>query len=116
MGPQLVKIPAPPFFRLEIPPLAPASWQFQIVDQNNQVVKSQQGTAFSGTFLEWDGYDDALFKVLVGPAYSPVLTVTDAAGKKQNFFGDAIQMDALQYEQDGLLHIEFGNDRLYEKG
>lgn len=114
-SPLMVQIPKPPFFHLEVPNLQPYFWEFQVVDQNNQVVRRTQGNELPTTFLEWDGYQDGVFKVLVGPAYSPVLLMTDAAGKNRRFFGDPVQLDAVQYEQDGLLHVEFSNDRLYER-
>jgi hypothetical protein len=114
-SPLLVQLPQPPFFRLEAPNLQPYFWEFQVVDQSNQVVRKTQGSALPQRFLEWDGYDEGQFRVLVGPAYSPVLIVTDAAGKKRRFFGDPVQLDAVQYEQDGLMHLEFNNDRLYER-
>ncbi|HRY29050.1 MAG TPA: hypothetical protein P5079_03330 [Elusimicrobiota bacterium] len=117
VSPLMVQLPKPPFFRIETPrDVSPARWELQVIDQNNQVVGSQQGTKFTGPFLEWDGFDDGRFGLRVGPSYNAVLTVTDDNEKKQRFFGDSVQLDALQYEEDGLLHVEFNNARLYERG
>jgi hypothetical protein len=115
--PLMVRLPAPPFFRLEAPPgLAPFLWELQVVDQNNALVRTVPGSSIPTGTLEWDGYAEGVMKVLVGPAYSPVLVMTDNNGKKQRIFGDPVQMDALQYAQDGLRHVEFSNERLYERG
>ncbi len=116
-SPLLIHIPSPPFFRLEPPQgLSPYLWELQVVDQNNQVIKSLQGTTLPFPFLEWDGFDQETFKLRVGPAYTSILTVRDADGKSRRYFGEPIQLDALQYEEDGLLHIEFNNSRLYRRG
>jgi hypothetical protein len=127
-SPAPVLIPAPPFFRMEVPSEAATllsggtsggaapEWEFQVVDQNNRVVKSLSGRSAPSTFFEWDGYEGGVIALKAGPAYSPLLLVKDAEGRTHRFFGEAVQMDALQYEQDGLLHIEISNDRLYERG
>ncbi|MGQ0644901.1 MAG: hypothetical protein ACT4O3_05370 [Elusimicrobiota bacterium] len=112
------RLPAPPFFRMEVPhdkPIETVSWEFSVVDQANRVVKSLKGEAPPEDFFVWDGFEEGRPVVRAGPAYSPVLLTTDKDGKARRFFGEPIQLDALQYEQAGILHVEFVNDRLYDK-
>ncbi len=115
--PLSLTIPSAPFFHVEIPPgLKSFIWELQVVDENNKLVGHLEGTTLPKNLVEWDGFDGGVFKVRVGPAYTPVLIVTDERDKKQRYFGESVQLHALQYEQDGLLHLEFGNDYLFETG
>jgi hypothetical protein len=115
-SPLSMQLPSPPFFRMELPTgVTSQVWEFRVVDQANQAIKTMEGLRLPEGFVEWDGYEGGLCKVRVGPSYSPVLTLTDEAGTKRRYFGEAVQMDAIQYPQDGLLHLEFNNDRLYER-
>lgn len=128
VSPSMVKLAMPPFFRTEMPAAltslfttsAPggksATWEYQILDQNNHVVHSIQGIEWPTKLLEWDGFDDTNMIIRVGPSYSPKILVRQPNDKVQQFFGDAIQLSAMSYIQDGLIHIEFNNDRLYERG
>jgi hypothetical protein len=112
-----VRVPKPPFCQVEVPAnLASSSWEFQVVDQDNQEVYRKEGKSFSSRVMEWDGFQNGEFKIRVGPAYTPILTLIDVQGKKQRLFGEPIQLDAVQFEEKGVLYIEFLNSRLYERG
>lgn len=120
LSPSLIRLPAPPFFRMEVPQNVTAAnpkrrWKFQVVDQGNKVIHEVQGTEWPQTLLlTWDGFKNGAMAVQVGQAFTPLLFVTEGNGRVQRFYGDPIQMDAIQYEQDGLLRVEYGNNRLYE--
>lgn len=128
VSPSMVKLAMPPFFRTEMPAAlanlfptnAPsgksATWEYQILDQNNHVVHSVQGLEWPTKLLEWDGFDNSAMIVKVGPSYNPKILIRQPNDKIQQFYGDAIQLSAMTYIQDGLMHIEFSNDRLYERG
>lgn len=128
VSPAMVRLPRPPFFRMEMPlgvaalfsSSLPADqkgqWEYQVLNQQNKIVHTARGTEWPQRLFEWDGNENGLMAVKAGPAYTPKLIVTDGAGKTQQFYGDSAQLDVVQYEQDGLLHVEFNNERLYERG
>ena len=98
--PLAVRIPRAPFFQMEPPPgTASTRWELRVVDQNNRMVGRLEGTSLPPELVSWDGFSEGEFKVKAGPAYTPLLEVTDAQGKKQITFGEPAQWDALQYEQ-----------------
>jgi hypothetical protein len=53
--------------------------------------------------------------MLAGVVYQPVLKLTDPRGIPQKYFGDPIQLDVLQFDQDGVRHVEFRNDVLFQR-
>ena len=117
LSPWPVKIPAPPFFRMEVPEgRAGAPWEFRVVDQNDQTIKTVSGPAAPEGLVEWDGFNDGAMKLEAGSAYTPLLFTTDAKGNLVRHFGEALQLDVLQYELNNDLHVEFHNRRLYKKG
>jgi flagellar motor protein MotB len=111
------RIPSAPFIRMEISPgLTSYLWELQILDQDDQAMKALEGTDLPKYLVEWDGFQNGAFKLRAGPAYTPVLVLTDDRKRSQRYFGEPVQFAALQYIQDGLLHIEFDNNRLFERG
>ncbi len=117
LSPEMTRIPQAPFFRMTIPAVtgSDVKWEFRIVNQSNETVKSLTGDAAPTAFMEWDGFTNSELQIRVGQAYTPMMIYIDAMARTQKYYGDAVQYDTIQYEQDGLLHVEFNNDRLYEK-
>ncbi len=112
-----IRIPSAPFIRMEISPgLSSYIWELQILDQNDKALKALEGTTLPKYVVEWDGFHDGTFRLLAGSAYTPVLVLTDEKKRVQRYFGEPVRYTAMQYIQDGLLHIEFDNTRLFERG
>ncbi len=111
------RLPSAPFIRMEISPgLSPYLWELQVLDQDDRAIKAMEGTELPKYLIQWDGFQDGIFKLRAGPAYTPVLVLTDDRKRTQRYFGEPVQFAALQYIQDGILHLEFDNSRLFERG
>jgi hypothetical protein len=112
-----VRIPAAPFIRMELSPgLSPASWEFQVLDQNDRIIKAKEGVELPKYVMDWDGFLDGAFRLRPGVAYTPVLVATDARKKTVRFFGEPVRFSAMQYIQSGVFRIEFDNASLFERG
>jgi hypothetical protein len=111
------RIPSAPFIRMEIAPgLSAARWELDILDQDDATTKVMEGDALPKHLAEWDGFQNGAFKLRTGPAYTPVLVLTDERNRVQRYFGEPVHFAALQYIQDGVHHLEFDNNRLFERG
>jgi hypothetical protein len=112
-----VRIPSPPLLRMEVSPgLSPEKWELQILDQDDKIIRALEGTALPRYVVDWDGFQGGRFILHPGPAYTPVLILTDEQKRTQRLFGEPVQFAVFQYLQDGRLHIEFDNNRLFERG
>jgi flagellar motor protein MotB len=116
LSPSALRLPSPPFFRVELTPgLDAASWELQVRDQSDNIIFRRTGTRLPKYVVEWDGYEDGVMLVRPGPAYTPKLILRSLDGSVESIFGDALQFDAMQYDQSGTIHMEFDNTRLFQK-
>lgn len=112
-----VRVPSAPFIRMEIAPgLSGVRWDLQVLDQDDRSLKAAEGTTLPKYVVEWDGFENGVFRLRAGPSYTPVLALTDDRKRVQRTFGEPVRFSALQYVQDGVFHIEFDNSRLFERG
>ena len=115
VSPLPIQIPSPPFIRMEVPHGAGVSnWSFQ-VEETEQVVYQAGGMQIPRDVVVWDGFKEGVMSIVAGKVYQPIFKLTDARGIPQQYFGDPIQLDVLQYDQDGVRHVEFGNDVLFQR-
>jgi hypothetical protein len=116
VSPLQFQIPAPPFISMEIPAgYTTSNWSFRVEDQSDQTVYQIGGIRVPRDLVLWDGFKDGTMAVLAGVVYQPVLKLTDARGIPQQFFGDPIQLDVLQYDQGDVRHVEFSNVVLFQR-
>jgi len=116
VNPLPFQIPGPPFVRMEVPSGSAASnWSFQVEDQSEQSVYQAGGLLLPRDLVVWDGRKDGAMAMLAGVVYQPVFKLTDPRGIPQKYFGDPIQLDVLQFDQDGVRHVEFRNDVLFQR-
>lgn len=116
VSPLQFQIPSPPFIIMEIPGgYSTSNWSFRVEDQSEQTVYQTGGMRVPQDVVLWDGFKDGAVGVLAGVVYQPVLKLTDGRGIPQQFFGDPIQLDVLQYDQGGILHVEFSNAVLFQR-
>lgn len=116
MSPLPFQIPSPPFIRMEVPAgIEATNWAFQVEDQAEQLAFQTGGIRAPQDVVSWDGFKDGAMVVLAGMVYQPVLKVTDTRGTPQQYFGDPILLDALQYDVQGVRHVEFHNAVLFQK-
>lgn len=116
VSPLPIRIPGPPFVRMEVPSGAAASnWSFQVEDQSEQTIFQSGGMQLPRDLVAWDGTKDGVMVLLAGVVYLPVFKLTDPRGIPQQYFGDPIQLDVLQFDQNGVRHVEFRNDVLFQR-
>lgn len=116
VSPLPLRIPGPPFIRMEVPSgSVGANWSFQVEDQSEQTVYQAGGMQIPRDFVAWDGSKDGVMAMLAGVVYQPVFKLTDPRGIPQQYFGDPIQLDVLQFDQSGVRHVEFRNDVLFQR-
>ncbi|MBK8576085.1 MAG: hypothetical protein IPN90_10590 [Elusimicrobia bacterium] len=115
VNPVHLRIPSPPFFRMEVPSgFESAHWSFQVEDQSEQTVYQTGGMQIPRDLVVWDGFTDDVMVIRAGVVYQPVLKMVDARGNPQQFFGDPIKLDVLQFDQGGVRHVEFRNHFLFQ--
>lgn len=115
LSPLALKIPTPPFVRMEAPFGNEATqWTFRVEDPSEQAVFQIAGVSQPPAILEWDGFRDGVMKMVAGVVYQPVLRLTDPRGLPQQFFGDPIQLDVVQFDQAGVRHVEFRTHALFQ--
>lgn len=116
LSPMPIRIPGPPFVRMEVPSGSAASnWSFQVEDQSEQTVYQAGGMQLPRDLVVWDGRQDGVMVMLAGVVYQPVFKLTDPRGIPQQYFGDPIQLDVLQFDQSGVRHVEFRNEVLFQR-
>ncbi len=109
------RIPSPPFVRMEVPAgYESSNWSFT-VEQGEQTVYQVGGMAPPRDLVTWDGFKDGAMALLAGVVYSPVLKLVNARGIPQQYFGDPLRFDALQYDLGNVRHVEFCNDVLFQR-
>jgi hypothetical protein len=116
VSPLQVRIPSPPFFRMEIPAgFESATWSFQVEDQSEKTVFQTGGLRVPQDLVVWDGFKDGAMVVLAGVVYQPVLKLVDARGMAQQYFGDPIKLDVLQFDQGLVRHVEFRSHLMFQR-
>lgn len=116
VSPLKFQIPSPPFVLMEIPAgYETSNWSFRVEDQSEQTVYQTGGMRVPQDVVSWDGFNEGAVALLAGVVYQPVLKLTDVRGIPQQFFGDPIQLDVLQYDQAGVRHVEFSNAVLFQR-
>lgn len=115
LSPLALKIPTPPFVRMEAPFGNEATqWTFRVEDPTERAVYQTAGVSQPPAILSWDGYSDGIMRMRAGVVYQPVLRLTDPRGLPQQFFGDPIQLDVMQFDQGGVRHVEFRTHALFQ--
>jgi hypothetical protein len=116
VSPLQFQIPSPPFVRMEVPGGFEAShWSFRVEDQMEKIVFQTGGMRVPQDVVSWDGFKEGAIVLLAGVVYQPVLKLTDIRGIPQQYFGDPIQLDVLQFTERGVLHVEFRNPVLFQR-
>ncbi|MBL0058053.1 MAG: hypothetical protein IPP35_02825 [Elusimicrobia bacterium] len=117
LGALPLRIPSPPFIRMEVPPgLETSKGSFGVMDQMSRVIYDKSGPELPRDLAVWDGFQNDVLVLQAGVPYTPMLTLTDPRGSTQRYFGEPIQLEALQFNQGGLLHVEIRNDVLFQRG
>jgi hypothetical protein len=115
LSPLALKIPTPPFVRMEAPFGNEATqWTFRVEDPTERAVYQNGGISQPPAILIWDGYTDGVMQMRAGVVYQPVLRLTDPRGLPQQFFGDPMQLDVMQFDQAGVRHVEFRTHALFQ--
>jgi hypothetical protein len=116
LSPLPVRIPQPPFIRMEIPAgYASSNWSFRVEGPMERIVYQVGGLILPQDLVVWDGFKEGEMVLLAGEVYLPVLSLTDGRGIPQQYFGYPIQLDVLQYDRAGVRHVEFKNDVLFQR-
>lgn len=115
MNPLGFRIPSPPFIRMEVPAgYESSNWSFT-VDRGEETIYQTGGMVTPRDVVVWDGFKDGAMVLLAGAVYSPVLKLVNARGVPQQYFGDPIQLDVLQYDLGGVRHVEFSDEVLFQR-
>jgi flagellar motor protein MotB len=116
LHPWMPLIPEPPLvtFYPGLSKVASKRWEFRVSDQNGEVVKLIKGKGIPPREIDWNGLNERGQYITVGTLYSYQFVTYDEHENANTFPGEPFQLDALMYNQNGKLYIEFANKRLFQ--